>query len=99
MCALIAHLTDRGRSAFDVDAAILPAIERSLEIIGEAANHVSEDRRAEFPTIEWRDVTRLRIRLTHHYHRVEPDQVWTIATKDVRLVADALGPPAEKAGG
>jgi uncharacterized protein with HEPN domain len=40
----------------------------------------SQDR---YPDVPWRDVTRLRHRLAHHYHRVDPDQVWTIATVDV----------------
>ena len=94
MCARIVHLVDRGRAAFEADVAILPAIERSLEILGEAANQVSDERRADFPTIEWRDVTRLRVRLAHHCHRVEPDQVWAIADGSVPSVAEALGPPA-----
>ncbi|MCU1455120.1 MAG: nucleotidyltransferase [Acidimicrobiales bacterium] len=96
MCTRIAELVDRGRPAFDDDAAILPALERLLEILGEAANQVSQERRGEYPTIAWRDVTRLRVRLAHHYHRVEPEQVWAIATKDAPIVARALASPAEE---
>ena len=30
-----------------------------------------------------RDIYRLRIVLAHHYYRVDPEQVWVIATFDV----------------
>lgn len=93
--ALVATLVGRGRVAFDEDPAILPALERTLEILGEAAGRVSDEGREAFPTIPWRDVVRLRDRLAHHYHRVEPDQIWTIATLDVPAVAEALGPATE----
>ncbi|HXH59299.1 DUF86 domain-containing protein [Iamia sp.] len=67
-------------------------LERALEILGEAANHISEVGRADFPSVAWRDIVRLRIRLVHHYHRIEPALVWGIATRDVPLVAEELGP-------
>gem|GEM_PF-4996945 len=33
------------------------------------------------PSVPWRDITRLRIVLAHHYHRVDPDQVRVIAAE------------------
>jgi uncharacterized protein with HEPN domain len=32
------------------------------------------------PEVAWRDVGALRILLAHHYHRIDLDQVWQIAT-------------------
>ncbi len=93
--ARIARLVDRGRDAFDHDEAVLAAIERSLEVIGEAANATSSEVRATYPDVDWRRIIRLRILLAHHYHRVEPEQIWTIATRDVPAVAHALGPIVE----
>ena len=95
-CAPVATLVGRGRAAFDEDPAIFPALERTLEILGEAAGRVSDEGREVFPSIPWRDVVRLRDRLAHHYHRVEPDQIWTIATQSVPAVGDALGPIVEE---
>lgn len=64
------------------------AAERLLEIIGEAANSLSDETTGRYPGVPWRDVRRLRIVLAHHYQRVDPNQVWTIATADVpHLVA------------
>jgi len=36
------------------------------------------------------DVSRLRIVLAHHYHRVDADQVWVIATDYVPAMARSL---------
>ncbi len=35
------------------------------------------------PDVSWTDIARLRTLLAHHYHRVDPDQVWVIAANDV----------------
>ena len=76
----IAALVDRGPTSFGSDIAVRFAIERLLEILGEAANAVSPATRERFPAVPWRDISRLRIVLAHHYHRVDPDQVWSMAT-------------------
>jgi uncharacterized protein with HEPN domain len=45
-CALITRLVRRGRDGYDADEAIRFAIERSMEILGEAANVDGETTRA-----------------------------------------------------
>ena len=86
----IAELVQRGRAAFDSDIAVRFAFERLLEILGEAANSVSNATRDRFPEVPWRDVSRLRIVLAHHYHRVDPEQVWSMATQEVPTLAAGL---------
>lgn len=98
-CARIGRLVARGREAFDGDEAVRFAIERSMEIIGEAANTIGEPTRERHSDIDWRRITRLRILLAHHYHRVDPDQVWTIAVDDVPALGKALGPLSAPEGG
>jgi uncharacterized protein with HEPN domain len=48
------------------------ATERLLEIIGESANTLTDEFRAQHPEVPWRDFIGLRIVLAHHYHRVDP---------------------------
>lgn len=83
-------VVDRGRPAFDADPILQRAAERLLEIIGEAANGLSEAEQARHDGIPWRDITRLRIVLAHHYHRVDPALVWQIATTEVPALVDTL---------
>ncbi len=83
-------VVERGRTAFDTDPILRRAAERLLEIIGEAANLLGEETTGRHPEVPWHDISRLRIVLAHHYHRVDPDQVWAIATTDVPALVAAL---------
>jgi uncharacterized protein with HEPN domain len=79
-----------GRGAWDKDRLRQLAVERLLEIIGESANALSDGFRAQYPDVPWRDIIGLRVVLAHHYHRVDPNQVWVIATNEVSHFAEQL---------
>jgi uncharacterized protein with HEPN domain len=79
-----------GRDAWDEDRLRQLAVERLLEIIGESANSLTDGFRAQYPDIAWRDIIGLRIVLAHHYHRVDPNQVWVIAQTEVERLAERL---------
>ena len=74
-------------------AVLTRAAERVLEVIGEAATALSEQARARYPDVAWRDISRLRVVLAHHYQRVDPAQVWNIARDDIPRLATALRGP------
>jgi uncharacterized protein with HEPN domain len=40
--------------------------------------------------VSWGHIVNLRHLLAHHYHRVDMDQLWTIATADIPHLADRL---------
>jgi uncharacterized protein with HEPN domain len=86
----IAGVVKDGRKAWDQDRLRQLAVERLLEIIGESANTLSDEFRAACPEVPWRDVIGLRIVLAHHYHRVDPNQVWVIASGEVPRLAEHL---------
>lgn len=80
-----------GRAAWNNDRVRQLAVERLLEIIGESARAMTDSGRARYPDVPWTDVIGLRTVLAHHYHRVDPDQVWTIATTDIPALRSRLG--------
>ena len=86
----LADIVDRGRDAFNADPVLRRAAERLLEIIGVAATGLSDETTGPHPTVPWRDITRLRTLRAHHYHRVDPAQVWTIAAEAVPTITAAL---------
>jgi uncharacterized protein with HEPN domain len=94
----ISEIVALGRDAWDKDRIRQLAAERLLEIIGEAANTLTEDFRAQHPGVPWRDIIGLRIVLAHHYHRVDPGQVWVIAATEVPRLAQSLRPRGQNAG-
>jgi len=79
-----------GQDAWDKDRLRQLATERLLEIVGESANSLTDEFRARHPAVPWRDIIGLRIVLAHHYHRVDPRQVWIIATRELPLLAAQL---------
>jgi len=91
----IAELVAGGRELFDSDWTRQRAMERLLEIIGEAANAISDDYKASHPHVPWRHVVNLRHLLAHHYHRVDVDQIWTIAIVDIPQLSDQLADPVD----
>lgn len=69
---------------------LLRAAERLLEIIGEAAANVSEEEMASYPDVDWRSLARLRIVLAHHYHRTDPELIWTYTVNEAPALSSAL---------
>ena len=86
----LAEIVADGRSSFDEDWTRQRAAERLLEIIGEASNALSEDFKAKCPGVSWRHIINLRHLLAHHYHRVDRDQLWTIAAVSIPQLLDEL---------
>ena len=85
----LGELVADGRDAFDADWTRQRAAERLLEIIGEASNALSEQFKSKHSAVSWRHIINLRHLLAHHYHRVDMDQLWTIATNDIpQLLAE-----------
>jgi len=75
------------------------AVERKLEIIGEAARRVSPGLRAAHPEIPWKDVIGLRNVITHQYDKVDYEVMFRVVRKRVpellRQLAPLVPPPPE----
>lgn len=79
----VSFMTDRSRSDLDTDSMLALAMVRLLEIIGEAANAVTEETQQQNPQIPWRQITGTRNRLIHGYYHVDMDIVWQIVKQDL----------------
>jgi uncharacterized protein with HEPN domain len=51
------------------------AVERGLEILGEAARRVSEAFQQAHPEIDWRNTIGLRNVIAHRYEQVQQDRI------------------------
>ncbi len=54
------------------------AVERNLEIIGEAANRLPEEIHRKYSNIEWHRIISLRNRLIHAYFNINEDIIWNV---------------------
>lgn len=66
------------------------AVERNLEIIGEAARCVSQGFRDAHPEIPWRAMISLRNVLAHEYGEIRYERLWTIATTQLPVLVKQL---------
>jgi uncharacterized protein with HEPN domain len=53
------------------------AVLKEIEIIGEAANKVSENAREAIPKVPWNQIIAMRNRTIHGYFDIDNDIVWT----------------------
>ena len=71
------------------------ATERSLEIVGEAARHVSNEFKALHPSVPWRQVMGMRNNIVHGYMTTEDELVWRTAVEHaprlLRQLEEILG--------
>jgi len=68
------------------------AFVRSVEVIGEAAKHVPEDTRTQFPNVEWKKMAGMRDRLIHDYAGVDYLIVWDVAVTRASELVGKLRP-------
>ncbi|MFQ5731186.1 MAG: DUF86 domain-containing protein [Planctomycetaceae bacterium] len=65
---------------YECDVMLHSAVERQIEIIGEAARHVTSEFQDAHPEIQWRPITAQRHVLAHDYGEIKHDLIWRVAT-------------------
>jgi uncharacterized protein with HEPN domain len=103
--AATSFVEGRTREEYVRDLALRFAVERAVEIVGEAARRVSNEARTELPGVAWGAIVATRHILAHEYGEVDHDAIWRIATQHLpellRLLQPVLashppGPEASK---
>lgn len=59
------------------------ALERALEIIGEAVKRLPTESYDAYPSIEWRLIAGMRDRLSHGYDDVDHEILWNTVNQDL----------------
>ena len=70
----------RARSDIEDDDMLESALVREVRVVGEAANHVSEETRALASDIDWGAIVGMRNNLVHAYWKVNYDVLWDVIT-------------------
>jgi len=68
------------------------AVERCLEIMGEAAGKVSDSFRKAHPEIPWRQIIGQRNALIHEYGEIKQERIWKTITENVPGLIELLKP-------
>jgi uncharacterized protein with HEPN domain len=59
------------------------AVIRRLEVIGEAANRLTDDFRSHYPEIPWSAIVGLRNVLIHEYDTIDLGRIWETIVKNI----------------
>ena len=91
------HVAGKSRDDYENQRLLRDAVERRIEIIGEAARRMTDEFRAAHPEIPWRVIMATRHILAHDYDEVDNDIVWRILTDHlpvlIRQLRALLPPP------
>ena len=101
--AVVSFVHGRTLEQYQSDLLLRSAVERQIEIIGEAARKVSSGLQARHPQIPWSKIMGQRHVLAHDYGEIKHDRIWRVATVDVPQLIQQLEPlipppPAEPIG-
>lgn len=91
-------LDDYDLTAFLADRVLLRAVERSVEIMGEAARCVSSTYQDTHPEIPWREIIGQRNILAHKYGQIDHELLYKTAIEDIPALIpliEELLPPLE----
>lgn len=72
------------------------AVERYIEVIGEAARKVSQPFKSAHPQVPWKGIVAQRNVLAHEYGDVEDELIWDVATRHIPkliVLIECLTPP------
>ena len=76
---------------FTLDEKTADAVARNFEIIGEAANRLPDEFKAQHSTIDWDRIRGFRNRIVHDYFGIDYSIVWNIIENFLpELVIDLL---------
>jgi len=90
------YTSGRSRTAFDADRILQRAVERELEIIGEAAARVSDTLKAAHPEVPWKLMVGQRNVLIHDYGDIDYDRLWVVVVDHVPKLVLLIQPLVPK---
>lgn len=93
----IGKLQGQARTAYDADENLRMTLAHLIQVIGEAARHVSLECQQAHPEVPWAAIIGMRHKVVHDYLHVDYDLVWDVVTVDLPPLVESLEsftPPA-----
>ena len=85
-----AHTAGMSQEAYEADSKTQRAVERNLQIVGDAAHKLSKGLREAQAQIPWDDVYAARNVVVHYYFGVNQKIVWDILQSDLEPLLKAV---------
>ncbi len=84
------HTRGKTFEEFENDELVSFAVLKNLEIIGEAANHLSDGIKEKKPDVEWPKIIKARHIFVHAYYDTDWQIVWAIVSQHLHGLREAL---------
>lgn len=92
-CRLAVDATrDLDFAAYEANRLVQAAVERWVEVIGEAARRLSEEYRLSRPDVPWAKIVAQRNVLAHEYRDIQHERLWELIQVQLPRLAAALEP-------
>lgn len=62
------------------------AVEKAIEIMGEAAKNVPDSLRKSYPEIPWKSIAGMRDKLAHQYWQIDVEVIWKTVKNDLPIL-------------
>jgi uncharacterized protein with HEPN domain len=90
-CALIlSRVKNKQLPDFISNSELQDSIVLRLIVIGEASKSLTDTARKRYPSIQWKDIIRLRDLAVHHYWKVDALKIWEIIQEDIPQLLEIL---------
>jgi len=86
----LGYIAGMDEAAFGKNALVQDGVIRQLEIIGEAARHITSESRRAYPSVRWDEMAGMRDKLIHGYFGVDLGRVWLTAAEDLPVLRDQI---------
>lgn len=96
----LCYVSGKTKQDFLASIQFQDSVIRRVEIIGEAARHLSQQTRAELSHLPWSDMIQMRNVMIHEYDGIDLTIVWDTVQSDLPALVAALEgivPPDEEA--
>jgi uncharacterized protein with HEPN domain len=90
--AITSFVAGKTYAQYEQDLLLRSAVERQIEIVGEAARGVSDAFKSAHPQLPWRSIMAQRHRLAHEYGEIDDHLIWTVATVHIPALIIQLEP-------
>ena len=91
---LLVHAADA--VALAEDPVVQAAAQRWIEVLGEAATHVSDEVKNASPDVPWREIIGIRVILAHGYFHIDRDIVGGVVSQELPRLRARLQDLIEK---
>lgn len=89
-CAVQRYIQGKTLDDYQRDDQLSAAVERRIEIIGEAARKVSRECQDAHPDIPWRQIISQRHVLAHEYGAIQHERIWRVGMIHLPVLIEQL---------